>query len=286
MAGPHPLGHSWRMDFEEVVDELYGREPGDFTATRNARAQQARADGNRALADQIGKLRKPTVAAALVNRLARDEPDQVQAIVDLGAALREAQDDLDGPTLRKLSAQRQQLVGALVKQAGAGTRLSESVARELEQTFTAALADAEAADAVASGRLTAALDPAQRASWPTRTVPVRKPAEPLDEVALRREKARAEARAALERAEDTVYDAQARVETTEKARDEAQQRSNRDGARVKELEAELEQARAAAVESRKQTAAAKSDHESAERMLRGERRRLDEARQKLDKLLG
>ncbi len=59
------------MDLEEVADELYAVPPGEFIARRQERVQQARADGDRGLAQAIGALAKPATAAWVVNVLVR-----------------------------------------------------------------------------------------------------------------------------------------------------------------------------------------------------------------------
>ena len=63
------------MDINEVTDELYGLEPADFVEIRTARAKQARADGDRALANKIAALRRPTTVAWMVNILARERAE-------------------------------------------------------------------------------------------------------------------------------------------------------------------------------------------------------------------
>ena len=82
-------------------------------AVRTALVAEARRDGERELAKQIGALRKPTRSAWLINLLARTAPDEVGALLDLGDALREAQVNLAGPELRRLSGERQKAVAAL-----------------------------------------------------------------------------------------------------------------------------------------------------------------------------
>ncbi|MGW5665410.1 hypothetical protein ACWEWG_36140 [Streptomyces sp. NPDC003758] len=96
-----------------VADELYGLPPGDFTPARDARVKAARAAGDRDLADQIRRLRRPTQAAWASNLLMREQPEEVQRLLQLGEALRQAQKDLDGEQLRELSAQQHQLTSAL-----------------------------------------------------------------------------------------------------------------------------------------------------------------------------
>lgn len=150
------------MDLDAVADELYALEPGEFTAARTEREKQARADGDKELARQIHQLRKPTVTAWLANLLARERPDSLQPLRDLGAQLHEAQQTLQGDALRQLARQRHQLVYALVQEArelavARGQKVGEQVARELEQTLDATLADPAAADTLLAGRLTTAL---------------------------------------------------------------------------------------------------------------------------------
>lgn len=146
------------------------RYPGrSFTAARNAAAQQAREQGHRELTEQIGALRRPSTAAWLANQLVREHPEQVRALMELGDGLREAQRRLQGEQLRRLSRQRHELVHTVVQQVGvlartAGHPVSEAVTRELVNTFTAAVNSSAAAQALAGGRLTAALDPADAAT--------------------------------------------------------------------------------------------------------------------------
>ena len=120
--------------------------------------QAARAAGNRPLAAAIGRLRRPTVSAYVINLLVRSQPEVGEQLVALGEELRRAQEQLSGPALRQLATQRAQLVGALVRSArtiaaDAGHPVSQAVAYELEQTLHAALADPDVAAEVGSGRL-------------------------------------------------------------------------------------------------------------------------------------
>lgn len=119
-----------------------------------------RAAGDQAGAREIAKLRKPTVAAWLVNLLALRRPELVTEFVELSVALRAAQRDLRGARLRELSAQRRDAVVALVAEtralaieASGGTPSGKLPLAEVEATLTAALADAEVAERVRSGRL-------------------------------------------------------------------------------------------------------------------------------------
>src|SRR6478736_631342 len=144
-------------ELDEIATELYALTPAEFTAARNARA----AASDPALAKQIKTLRKPSVAAWAVNLLARD--GQLADAIELSAALREAQDDLDAAELSRLGAQRRQLVAALAKQAvglasDAGVALSAGARDEVEKTVNAAVMDAAAAAAVLTARLVTTLE--------------------------------------------------------------------------------------------------------------------------------
>ena len=147
------------MTVQDATGALYAGHPADFVARRDELVRAARADGDRELATQIAALRKPTVGAWLANLLQREHRDQLEQLVELGAALREAQDVLDPEQLRALGQQRYRVVSALVvlarrTAADLGRPASAAAAEELESTLTAALADPDAAAALLSGRLT------------------------------------------------------------------------------------------------------------------------------------
>ena len=142
----------------EAADELYGLSPREFTAARDARAKEAKDAGDKEAAAEIKALRKPTVTAWLANQLVRQHADEVRPLLELGSALREATATLSGPQLRELSRQRNDVVRALVRQArrlaaDAGQAVSEDVARGLEETLNAALADPGQAELLLQGRL-------------------------------------------------------------------------------------------------------------------------------------
>ncbi|MDQ1744233.1 MAG: hypothetical protein QOE23_2572 [Pseudonocardiales bacterium] len=150
------------MDLDSAAEELYGVAAEKFAEHRSRLAAQAKADGDKALAASIGKLRKPVLAAALVNELVRGEPAELDELTDLGAQLRTAHRELRGPELRTLSEQRQQLLQRLtelVRETAerGGRTATEPVLSQVRGTFEAAIADEAAEAAVLSGRLTTVL---------------------------------------------------------------------------------------------------------------------------------
>jgi hypothetical protein len=143
---------------DDVVRRLYEEPPESFVATRAAAVEAARAAGDRETAKRLAALKKPTVAAWVVNLLARKRPDLISELVELSGALRAAQRELRGEELRELSQQRRAFVSALVVAArklavAAGVGAGKLPLGEVEATLTAALADPEIAGQVRTGRL-------------------------------------------------------------------------------------------------------------------------------------
>ncbi|GGM32210.1 TolC family protein [Dactylosporangium sucinum] len=143
-----------------IAARLYAAPPEDFVALRTEEVARARKAKDTALAAAIGKLRKPTLAAWLVNRLAHERPDLIEELLDLGEELRTAQRELRGADLRELSPRRRTLLAALSREAAAlaGRDRPNLPIAEVENTLAAALADAEVATAVRAGTLTKALE--------------------------------------------------------------------------------------------------------------------------------
>ena len=143
----------------DIADELYALAPGDFTPARDAKAKELKGTD---LSAQVKKLRKPSVAAWVVNQLVRHETEQVEQVLAMGEALRSAQAGLKGEELRALTRQRRQLTAAVTTRArsvaaGLGVKVTQAVADQVEATLTAAMVDEECARAVRSGQLVAAL---------------------------------------------------------------------------------------------------------------------------------
>ena len=139
---------------DEVADQLYTTAPEGFVA---AREKAAKAAGDPAQAAAIAKLRKPTVAAWVINLMAIKKPELVDGLVKLAGQLRTAQRELKGAQLRELARQRRTVVTSLVDSAvelaaAESPKLKPPLA-EIEATLNAALADEEVARQVRTGRL-------------------------------------------------------------------------------------------------------------------------------------
>jgi vacuolar-type H+-ATPase subunit I/STV1 len=146
-------------DLLELAEELYALPLSDFTPARDAKAKELKGTE---LAAQVKALKKPSLAAWVVNMLVRHETEQVEQVLQVGAALREAQAAMSGDELRALTKQRRQLTAAVTTQArrlalDLGQKVTEAVADQVEATLTAAMVDEGCSKAVRSGLLVASL---------------------------------------------------------------------------------------------------------------------------------
>ncbi|WP_052590203.1 hypothetical protein [Luteipulveratus mongoliensis] len=234
---------------DAVADELYAVLPGQFIAARDARVKQAKADGDKDLADQAKALRRPSVAAWLINVLARSD-DGLTDLTDLSAQLREAQSKLDGAAMKTLGQQRNTVVAELTGRAvtlGAKAdpayKDSAPVRDQVTATLNAAVADPAAEQAVASGRLVSPLayagfgevDLTDAVATPLRAVPApvkggaARPSTTDEAPAPTPEPPKVD-EAALKKARKQLADAERRLEVAEEAF--AQARSRRHQARL------------------------------------------------------
>ncbi len=146
------------MGPDEVAAELYVLAPGEFVERRDAMARELREAGDRTLAADVKKWRRPLVTAWVVNLLAWYRPDELDTLLALGDELLAAQRDRDATAIRNLTDRRQRLVRSLVKQGlelaeEAGQPVGPAAGYEVESTLNAALADPVIAERVRSGRL-------------------------------------------------------------------------------------------------------------------------------------
>ena len=106
--------------------ELYRNAPEGFIAARDALVERLREGGRDAEAAQVKKLRRPTVAAWAVDRLADVAPETVGALLDAGAELARAQratlSGRDPEKLREATATRRDLVAELSQTAADALR--------------------------------------------------------------------------------------------------------------------------------------------------------------------
>jgi hypothetical protein len=131
----------------DAVAELYEADPDRFTERRQELVTSAREAAQAAVAKQIAGLRKPTRSAWVVNRLVRADPQVASRLAALAAELR-AEPSMDGTRIRELTAARGRLVDELTRQALQVSDLPAPPAalrEEVTATLDAAIADPEVA---------------------------------------------------------------------------------------------------------------------------------------------
>ena len=220
------------------IDRLYGLPLADFTKERDALARRLRADGSRDEATEVGALRKPVLAAWVVNRLARERRDDVRALLDAAEALRkgkpEADEDFRTRADELVRAGRELL-------AAEGRAASDAVVRDVATTLrSAAAADPEL---LTSGRLTEPVEATGFEAMAGAVAPAKRPAHTRqreDEKAEKAEKARVdEARAVLKEARDEARALGREADTAEREARRARADAEKAERRVAEAEERL-----------------------------------------------
>jgi hypothetical protein len=267
-----------------AAEHLYAGPVDAFTEARN---QAAKDCGDKALAAEIKKLRKPSVAAWAVNLLVRRESEQIDSVLELAASLRAAAEALDGDELRALTRQRRQLTSALATATRAlareaGVRLTGPVVDQVEGMLNAAMLDPVAAEVLRTGRVVTAftstgvseLDAAEVVAVPealdVRAQPTERPPVELHVVP--------DGGAKLAAAEDALEEAVARVTEAEAELAEVDASVESLNARRLQLQGEADELRRRLSEIDDQVEAVDDDLEEAEAARDDAVDVLDEAR--------
>lgn len=255
------------------ADGLYDLPGEEFVAARDALAKELRAAGDRDGAAAVGKLRRPTAAAAAVNRLVRARGAGVQELFAAGDALQAAQAALlagtgDRDALRTATAEVRERVAGLVADARAlagehGGAPGAAILDRIAETLHAAAVDADARAAVAEGRLEKELrqvglgleglpDPPARPAKPKgRQAVAAEPAPKPDRAAAAREAQRAAA-AERKRLRAAATRAQRAADTAARHARVAEERRDRAAAALDEAQAAFDAAQAAAAEAERE----------------------------------
>lgn len=279
-------------ELDAIARELYRQRPAEFTSLRNELATRTDA---RDLAQRIRALRKPSMAAWVVNVFAHERAAQLGDALTLADDLRAAQDDLDAAALAQLGRQRRLLTRRLADDAAAlarerGERITDATVESVHRTISAAFFDAAAAAAVASGRLVRELEPgvdsAEIADLVAggEPVPAARAEAPEDEVAARREIRQAER--ALREAEAAHSRAESDQTRADRDVTAGSRRAGELAKRVADLDAQLADARAAASDAQARLREATEHASRAADDLRATAEAESQAREALARLRG
>jgi hypothetical protein len=204
------------VTLDEATDDLYGAALDAFVGERTRLARELREAGDREGAEQVAKLKKPTVAAWALNQLARERRRDVDLLLDAGHRLRQAQEGVVGgadreafeqaqkterDALRRLTQQASQLLGGA----------SAQVLSQINGTLRAAAVSEEGRELLARGRFTTPLEaegfdvfgalPASAAPRPKKQARTRKANDELKQARTRLRELEKEVRAAERKAE-------------------------------------------------------------------------------------
>ncbi len=141
--------------------ELYRSAPEGFIAARDNLAKRLRDDGRDADAAEVKKLRRPTVAAWALDRLADLAPDGIVGLIDAGAELARAQratlSGRDPQALREATARRRDLVAELSQTAADALRDAgrspDPHLEDIRGTLEAASVDEEIGERLRTGTI-------------------------------------------------------------------------------------------------------------------------------------
>jgi hypothetical protein len=146
---------------DDELQALYAVHPEDFVRARTDLVRRLRKDGRRDDADVAAKLRRPSATAAALNRVARDEPHLLEALLNEGARLRDAmQRAVQGNAVDVRPSQLAErraadaVVGAARRRLEElGQRDSDAAAQRINNTLRAAALDESLAQRLRRGML-------------------------------------------------------------------------------------------------------------------------------------
>ncbi len=275
-------------DLEARLDALFAGEPGEFTAARTALVKDLRAAGEREEAERVGALRRPTKLATELNRLAREEPDALEAAIAAEEALARAQEAMLGGR-----AGADELTAAAQAEGAAIAALSGDVA--VRAAIRAAARREGEREQMRRGRLSHDPEPdlgagllgGQAPPPPPRAAPARTPrrargeepepepdegasgdelaAQRAKRAAAKREAELAEARELAATATVNADGARARLSEAREAREAAERAREEAEAEAARVTAELEEAQRAERERRKEAERAAAAERRAQR---------------------
>ena len=188
------------------ADRLFGLPLAEFTGERDALVRKLRDEGRRDEAAEVAALRKPVLAAWVVNQLARQRRAEVRELVRAAEAVKSGRRDAD-ERFRSAAEALGRSARALL--ADDGQRASDAVLRDVATTLrAAAAADPEL---LVAGRLSAAARGDRVRGDGRRDRAARRGAR------RRRRRRRAAARARVEAARKAVAAARTEARTLERA---------------------------------------------------------------------
>jgi hypothetical protein len=240
---------------DERLDALYRQRPGAFVAGRDRLAKDVRGAGDREEANRIKALRRPSVAAWLINAAALSSPELLEAFAEASHRLGEVQGRAlegreDAVAEWREAARRERAASSAVIDAGralaldAGEKVTPKALESADETLQAAAGDPGLRDRAMRGRLE------REESAPTLGIPAGIPVRRTDAGSAKRRETTL-ARRETERLREELDDAAAREERMRES--------------VERTAETLRQEKARLTEAKRQTARLRREVKAAER---------------------
>jgi hypothetical protein len=251
---------------ERELDELYAADLGEFTRARNELVKRLRKEGAGDEAAHVAGLKKPTAAVWAANQLAREARKEVDAMLDAGHRVREAQRKAlakgDPRELERAQQAQNASVRGLLGRAREILRerhgsASDATIDRLGATLRAASVDEDGRELLARGRLTEELEPAGFEALASMAALLEKSPKARQSAAAKQERDRvadlregvrdakareSELRVAARDAQRTADRARKEAERLQAAADRAAERAEAAAGEVEEAEARLAEA--------------------------------------------
>jgi hypothetical protein len=241
------------VTLDEASERLYGVDLDEFAPERARLAKELRAEGRREEAAQVAKLRKPTIAAWILNQLVRRHRREVDLLLHAGHRLRQSQADVvrgggraSFEQARQTEAEAVRMLGGEAEALLRSTRgnASEAVLDQVMRGLRAAAVSDEGREHLARGDFVR--PPAEESGFELLSglvgeLPERPPPAKQRRDDARRAKAELqEARRRLREAEGELREAEAEVRRTERAAQAAAERVDAARAEVERREGAVE----------------------------------------------
>jgi hypothetical protein len=227
----------------EEASALFEAPPDEFTRVRDELAKALKSSGDKAKAEAVRALRKPTLSVWAANQVARQQPKKLEWLMEVDQKMRRP----DSPAeFRKASSTRHAMVGSLVDAAEEiatqhGHPASQAFREKLTRTFLAVANDPAAAEDLRRGRLLRDIEPSEldfgisalaqpEATPAVESAQLRRARERADKLAAQAEELEGEAARAFRDAQDALAEleqARARAERLNRRVVEADQRATR-----------------------------------------------------------
>jgi hypothetical protein len=273
------------VELDSEIDRLYGVPLDEFVRERDELAKRLRREGRREAADEVKRLRKPSVGAWALNQAVRRRRKETDALLAAGERLREAHEALlsggDSAALRDAMQEERGLASGLADCAEAiasETGKSGPALRErARSTLHAATVDEEAREELARGRFVREREAVGLGPFGAGDVAVAPPKRRASKPSKSSAKPKTEDRARAEREEAAAREREEQLAEAEDALDEAR-------ATLEEAEAEHSEAAARLQEAREAVGTAEDAEREARAVARERRRELGKRERELERL--